>query len=111
MGVDEAAAVIEAARSECAEKAVGVRVVVVLVVIGAIPNDVEDRLTVLRKRLDLDNKSSALLLPGAPSTLVTTAERLQAILLEAALEMHSQAAIRSRQVSEMLSRCVFVLRM
>ncbi len=56
MGLDEVAAVIDVSKKECAQKAVGVRVVVVLVVVGEVPRDIDERLGILRKRVDLDAK-------------------------------------------------------
>jgi hypothetical protein len=59
MGLDEVAAVIDVSRKSCAQKASGLRVVVVLVIVGEVPRDIDERLNILRKRVDLDAKVQA----------------------------------------------------
>jgi hypothetical protein len=67
------------------------RVVVVMVVVGDVPSDVEHRLDIVRRRVGLDARNSGLLLPGHEGTLAASADVLQALLLELAMDHHTDA--------------------
>jgi hypothetical protein len=62
-----------------------------MVVVGDVPSDVEHRLDIVRRRVGLDARNSGLLLPGHEGTLAASADVLQALLFELAMEHHTDA--------------------
>lgn len=62
-----------------------------MVVVGDVPSDVEHRLDVVRRRVGLDARNSALLLPGHEGTFAASAEEAQRLLNDLAMEHHTDA--------------------